>query len=100
MLLPIKGGSRFFWEQSSSASLAFDTPQRAPGPDASRAGVPHFGGLMPDEKEKLILARAYELWQQAGEPQGRDEEFYHEAQRELQGFEDRGEPAKGSPDAI
>jgi Protein of unknown function (DUF2934) len=55
---------------------------------------------MPDEKEKLILARAYELWQQAGEPQGRDEEFYHEAQRELQGFEDRGEPAKGSPDAI
>jgi hypothetical protein len=24
-----------------------------------------------------IVRRAYELWQQAGEPKGRDQEFYH-----------------------
>ncbi|WP_084029633.1 DUF2934 domain-containing protein [Bradyrhizobium sp. LMTR 3] len=30
-----------------------------------------------------ITRRAYELWQQAGEPKDRDEEFYHQAEREL-----------------
>jgi hypothetical protein len=30
-----------------------------------------------------ITRRAYELWQQAGEPKGRDEEFYLQAEREL-----------------
>jgi hypothetical protein len=31
-----------------------------------------------------IVRRAYELWQEAGEPQGRDQEFYHQAEKELQ----------------
>jgi hypothetical protein len=36
------------------------------------------------ESEKTKIARrAYELWQQAGEPKGRDEEFYLQAEREL-----------------
>jgi hypothetical protein len=30
-----------------------------------------------------ILHRAYELWEQARKPDGRDEEFYHEAVNEL-----------------
>ncbi|MDO9561598.1 MAG: DUF2934 domain-containing protein [Bradyrhizobium sp.] len=30
-----------------------------------------------------ITRRAYELWQQAGEPKDRDEEFYLQAEREL-----------------
>jgi hypothetical protein len=30
-----------------------------------------------------IVRRAYELWQQAGEPAGRDDEFYHLAEQEL-----------------
>jgi hypothetical protein len=34
--------------------------------------------------EMDIVRRAYELWQQAGEPQGRDQEFYHQAEKELQ----------------
>ena len=38
---------------------------------------------MPNPTEEQILARAYELWQQAGEPEGRDEEFYHQAEQEL-----------------
>jgi hypothetical protein len=47
-----------------------------------------------------IVRRAYQLWQQAGEPAGRDEEFYLQAERELRGLEERGDPAKGSPDDI
>jgi len=30
-----------------------------------------------------IVRRAYQLWQQAGEPEGRDDEFYHQAEQEL-----------------
>jgi hypothetical protein len=47
-----------------------------------------------------IVRRAYELWEQAGKPDGKDEEFYLQAERELQGAEERGDPAKGTPDDI
>jgi hypothetical protein len=30
-----------------------------------------------------IVRRACELWQQAGEPEGRDQAFYHQAEKEL-----------------
>jgi hypothetical protein len=30
-----------------------------------------------------VVRRAYELWEQAGKPEGRDQEFYLEAEREL-----------------
>jgi|HubBroStandDraft_2_1064218.scaffolds.fasta_scaffold305978_2 Protein of unknown function (DUF2934) len=30
-----------------------------------------------------IRARAYRLWEKAGKPEGRDEEFWHRAEREL-----------------
>ena len=33
--------------------------------------------------EEAILKRAYELWEQAGKPPGRDEEFWLTAEREL-----------------
>jgi hypothetical protein len=36
-----------------------------------------------------IVRRAYELWEQAGKPDGRDQEFYHQAERELQQALDR-----------
>ena len=39
---------------------------------------------MPEPTPMEIVRRAYELWQQAGEPTGRDEEFYHQAEWELQ----------------
>jgi ribonuclease I len=31
-----------------------------------------------------VVRRAYELWEQAGKPEGRDQEFYFEAERQLQ----------------
>lgn len=30
-----------------------------------------------------IVRRAYELWEQAGKPDGKDEEFYHKAEQQL-----------------
>jgi hypothetical protein len=45
-----------------------------------------------------IVRRAYQLWQQAGEPAGRDQEFYLQAERELQEADDRGDAAKQKPD--
>jgi Protein of unknown function (DUF2934) len=53
---------------------------------------------MPNPTEKQILARAYELWQQAGEPEGRDEEFYHQAEQELRN-EDKSSPLR-TPDTL
>ena len=38
---------------------------------------------MGDSQKMKITRRAYELWQQAGEPKDRDEEFYLQAEREL-----------------
>ena len=39
---------------------------------------------MATPKEMDVIRRAYELWQQAGEPPNKDEEFYHQAKKELQ----------------
>ena len=36
---------------------------------------------MAEPKHIDIVRRAYELWQKAGEPKGRDEEFYLQAEQ-------------------
>ena len=38
---------------------------------------------MPKPSETEITRRAYELWEQAGKPEGKDEDFYLQAEREL-----------------
>jgi hypothetical protein len=38
---------------------------------------------MPDPTKDQIRIRAHELWEVAGRPDGREEEFWHEAEREL-----------------
>jgi hypothetical protein len=35
-----------------------------------------------DDLEQIIRERAYRLWQQAGSPDGRQEEFWHQAREE------------------
>lgn len=41
-----------------------------------------------------IVRRAYELWEQAGKPDGQDQHFYHQAERELT---EAAAPDAGSP---
>ena len=38
---------------------------------------------MPEPTQIEIVRRAYDLWQQAGEPQDKDQEFYYEAEKQL-----------------
>ena len=35
-------------------------------------------------KEMDVIRRAYQLWQLAGEPYGKDDEFYYQAKQTLQ----------------
>ena len=41
---------------------------------------------MSDPTMPSIALRAYELWEAAGRPQGRDEDFYFQAEEELRKF--------------
>ncbi|MBR0831510.1 DUF2934 domain-containing protein [Bradyrhizobium manausense] len=38
---------------------------------------------MPDLPEQDVRKRAHELWEEAGKPQGREQEFWLEAERQL-----------------
>ena len=53
---------------------------------------------MRKPKEMDVVRRAYELWQQAGEPAGRDEEFYHKAKAELQQRLNGSDPPQDAED--
>jgi hypothetical protein len=41
------------------------------------------GDKMEDPTKEEVIHRAYELWEQAGKPEGRDKEFYRQAEQEL-----------------
>jgi hypothetical protein len=49
---------------------------------------------MPTDEE--IRARAHQLWEEAGKPQGREHEFWHQAERELQRNETQPNQPEGS----
>lgn len=50
---------------------------------------------MPDdltEREERVRAEAHRLWREAGEPEGRDEEFWHAAEILLREREGPAQP--------
>jgi hypothetical protein len=47
---------------------------------------------MDTEREQRIRERAYELWEQAGRPDGGAEEFWRQAEREIEEQEDKDRP--------
>jgi Protein of unknown function (DUF2934) len=53
---------------------------------------------MSEPTKKEIEARAYQLWVKAGQPEGRDDEFWHLAQQELRN-EDKSSPTR-TPDTL
>jgi len=54
--------------------------------------------IMAEPKPIDIVRRAYELWERAGKPDGKDEEFYHQAEQELRN-EDKSSPLR-TPDNL
>jgi hypothetical protein len=48
---------------------------------------------MPEPSKREIDARAYQLWEKAGRPEGREDEFWHLAQQELRN-EDKSSPMR------
>lgn len=53
---------------------------------------------MGQPSKEQIIHRAYELWEQAGKPEGRDDEFYHQAEQELRNA-DKSSPLR-TPDNL
>jgi hypothetical protein len=53
---------------------------------------------MTEPREEEIKRRAYELWEKAGQPEGRDEEFYRLAEQELRNA-DKSDPMR-TPDNL
>ena len=49
-------------------------------------------GETMSEREEAIRRRAYELWEHAGCPHGRSDEFWHTARDEIEGDGAKGEP--------
>ncbi|WP_425905458.1 DUF2934 domain-containing protein [Nitrobacter sp. TKz-YC02] len=61
-------------------------PTTVPPPSTSSpVGPCALSGSTSEPTQEQIERRSYELWQQAGFPSGRDEEFRRQAKRELRG---------------
>jgi hypothetical protein len=48
-----------------------------------------------ESRDERIRQRAHELWEQAGKPEGREIDFWLQAERE----QGEGDPPTGDPDA-
>ena len=53
---------------------------------------------MAEPTKEQIIHRAYEIWEENNKPEGRDEEFYHQAEQELRD-EDKSSPLR-TPDNL
>ena len=53
---------------------------------------------MENPTKEQVIHRAYELWEQADKPEGRDEESYHLAEQELRDA-DKSSPLR-TPDNL
>lgn len=72
---------------------------RGPHPflPAAQGGTCALGELiMAHPTEEQIRKRAFELWEQAGKPEGREDEFWQRAQKDLQDAEENDDPNKGA----
>lgn len=74
------------WLSSALHGPALSAPRAPAGPCTLR-------GSASDPTQERIERRAYELWQRAGFPKGRDKEFEERAEKELR-EEKSGPPMK------
>lgn len=54
--------------------------------------------IMDNPTDEQIRARAHELWEKAGKPEGRQDDFWHAAEQELRN-EDPSSPLR-TPDTL
>ncbi|WP_315756247.1 MULTISPECIES: DUF2934 domain-containing protein [unclassified Bradyrhizobium] len=52
------------------------------------------------ELQERIRTRAHELWEQAGRPDGRDDEFWYQAEREIRELSELRDEATAPPPTI
>jgi len=94
--VPAAPGGFFLWEQAYLARIGLSghvfTPRKRGLHSPADPISPSPGGVVPRiwKQKKMatptkeqIIHRAYELWELAGKPEGRDDEFYHHAEGEL-----------------
>jgi len=62
------------------------------------AGPLQAENTMTKPTDKEISARAYQLWEKNGRPEGKEEEFWHQAAQELLN-EDKSSPLR-TPDNL
>ena len=53
---------------------------------------------MAEPTENEVLNRAYEIWEQSGRPEGREDEFFERAEKELKKKEADTPPTVRIPD--
>jgi hypothetical protein len=75
------------------------------GPASQPFIPPEGGAALHDEETQLaepneqeIRERAHQLWERAGKPEGREDEFWHAAEQELRN-EDKSNPTR-TPDTL
>ena len=83
---------------ASLSKLVWHGPADMPQAPRRWGRAPTRRNVMPEPSKQEIDARAYQLWEKAGRPEGREEEFWHLAQQELRN-EDKSSPTR-TPDAL
>ena len=58
---------------------ADNRPNKSPAEKPARFSI----SLSLEERSRLVPVRAYELWEQAGNPDGNAERFWYEAEKEM-----------------
>jgi DUF2934 family protein len=58
------------------------------------------GYMMAEPTENEVLNRAYEIWEQNGRPEGREDEFFERAEKELKEKEADTPPTVRIPDNL
>ena len=94
-------------EPTASSGLESERPvsnpvwhvrRQVPDTPEGRVVLQLGGILMAEPSKQEIDARAYQLWEQAGRPEGQEAKFWHLAEQELRN-EDKGSPTR-TPDTL
>jgi hypothetical protein len=84
--------------KGQSPSWSRTSRRVSPNTPEAWAVLQHGENVVAEPSKQEIDARAYQLWEQAGGPEGRESEFWHLAEQELRN-KDKGSPTR-TPDTL